>query len=694
MIKTLTNLGATATLSITENKLVRLLNIICLTWYVAILFFALTDYFFEENYFLILSGHLFQFVFLVLVQFLQHQKQYVFARNLFISVSLTEFFVFSNFIIPGTLLEMFYLLIPLFSLLFLRRWFFHVGYLIVSIACFSVPQCYSPQYHDAFFGSPLNIPLLFVAVFLLFYYFKSLNLKNEELLNLQKDQALTDKQIITNQKKELEALQESQNRFFVNVAHEIRTPLTLLTGNSKLIYDSINNAAPAQQEEIKEVEKQHHQIQNIINDVLDLSKISSSNFRFKQEVLDLGDLVSKCASSHVSIFLSKSIRLVYPNPLPVCLVNGSALYLERVLNNLLSNAYKYAPKHSVVTLTLTLEEMECILSVSDQGEGILETDLTKIFERFYQSKNSINQAGGNGVGLAFCKETIQKHKGTISAANRVEGGACLSVRLPLSQGQKPGALAPQKNTLAQPSPVAVAVGKKLLIVEDSLDMQKYLAKILNTYQITMASNGKEALQILETRSFDLIITDYMMPEINGLELVRTLKEHKNNTPIIMLTAKQEHQTKLDVLTLGVDDFITKPFESRELLVRMNNALQNHSSRTTYQQENPPENPEHQQDASLLDMRTFILRHAGNVSFNKSDLCQEFAVSSSSLYRKIKSCAGLSPKDFIKEVKLKEAERQKQDDPSKSLKEIAQELGYINYTYFGKLYETRFGKKIS
>ena len=690
MIKNLINLGVDEQLTGTQNKLVRLLNIFCLTWYLAITIFIITDYFFEEQYLFTWAGHLFQFFFLMIVQYSQSKKKYTLARSLFIGISFLQMFTFCNLILPGRLIEFYYIMIPLFSLLFLKKWVYHIFFLLLIIISFIIPAYLFDTYDVNSFNTS-NLPIVFSVVFLLVYYFKDVNERNEKLLELQKNNALHDKEIIAQQKKEMEKLQEVQNNFFINVAHEIRTPLTILTGNTKMIFSSIDEPSTTQKDEIKEVEKQHTKIQNIINDVIDLSRMDRSDFDFKKETVLLDEIILKALSSHELLFNEKSIQLLFSSDHQgEHHINGSPIFLERVINNLLSNAYKYAPSHSEVKIKLTENKEDHVLTISDSGTGIAEADTKKIFERFYQSNHKVNASGGNGVGLAFCKEIIEKHGGTIMSENLPEGGACFTVSLPKDElGTE---------YLLDTDPIIdlpdAAENTKILLVEDSIDMQKYLNKILTDYKITTVANGIEALDKLKNESFDLILTDYMMPEMNGYELITTLKKKKDKTPIIMLTARQGSETKLNILSLGIDDFITKPFDYQELIVRINNCLKNNHHRNTFNETNDIAVSEDENLSSLSAMKDFILKNCHSVTFNKAELCEQFALSNSTLYRKIKSSSGLSPKEFINEVKLKEAERLLNEYPTIGLKELALQLGYVNYTYFGKLYEKRFGKSVS
>jgi signal transduction histidine kinase/DNA-binding response OmpR family regulator len=603
---------------------------------------------------------------------------------------LLNIFGFAFFLEPGKLMEYFLMIVPTMSLLIFDNKWLTRGILLLSILCFFVPNIYFQN--EQILDVPITKVVLFVGFYVNFSYLKNLNLKNESLLQEQKDLAIADKDIIENQKRELEQLQEFQNRFFINVAHEIRTPITILKGNSKLLFQSIANPTIKQVENIEEVENQSRKIQRILDDVLDLTKMSQVGFELKKGKFDLIDSISKSTASFQNLFLEKEMFLVCEfDSSETYLFFGSNIYFERTINNLLSNAYKFSPKGGRVNVTLDKKEREFTIEVSDEGIGIKEWEKGKIFDRFYQSENSINKAGGSGVGLAFCKEAIDLHRGVISVRNNQDKGATFIITLPRNVDDEEETFIDNEYLDLELVPTVNVC--KILLVEDLIDMRRFLCKILEGHNITEASNGLEAIETLKNHKFDLVITDYMMPQMDGYQMIKELRSTGFDTPIIMLTARQEQEAKLEVLRMGVDDFITKPFDEQELLVRVNNILFNQNRKEVFLKEEALESCKEMSFDFVQEMTSYVVAHCKESSFGLSDLCEEFALSNSSLYRKVKACTGLSPKEFVTEIRLKEAYKIKTANLDIHIKLLALEVGFVNYTHFCKLYERRFGVEL-
>ncbi len=250
------------------------------------------------------------------------------------------------------------------------------------------------------------------------------------------------------------------------------------------------------------------------------------------------------------------------------------------------------------------------------------------------------------------------------------------------------ALAEKKDTISPHS----TERKTILLVEDHQEMREYIKTILSQYNIIEATNGIEALTHLENHTIDYIITDYMMPQMDGLQFIKELKARDNNLPILMLTARADTETKINVLRLGIDDYITKPFEEEELLLRINHGLINFSNQQTFIKEEKVEVSETKDVKFTKSLQSYIQDNCTNTSFGISDLCEEFALSQSSLYRKVKSITGLNTKEFITEIRLQKARQIRESNNGVTLKELVFSLGYKNSTHFNNLYEKRFGEK--
>jgi signal transduction histidine kinase/DNA-binding NarL/FixJ family response regulator len=691
------NIGVHQDLSKNEEKLVKLLNFVCLIWYFVTILFIVSDYFIVENYLGVVVGYVLQVLLFFLVQFLQSKRKYFAARILFVSFSHFLVFAFCNVIIPGNFVDLFYILTPLFGLMFFESRIIHYTLLVLSILSFVIPNYLWHNYDPSLFSDPTTIPIFFTSIFLLVTYFRNLNQKNELRLNEQRNIALEDKKLIGDQKKELEDLHRFQNQFFVNIAHEIRTPLTIIKGN-------INRLSQNEDQEIKEtLQLQLNKIQRIVTDVMDLAKMDTNEFSLSTEEVSFSSFINTIFNSFHSSFQSKNIEyqlLDTSDKKNIVLVDR--IYFESAVSNILTNALKYTETNGQVSLLIERENDQIILRVIDSGIGIEETELAKIFNRFYQADNSINRSGGSGIGLAFSNEIIKKMSGSLSAKSTIGQGSTFTISLPIASTNSENLIqAEPQQTITHveiEDTVVIKEKRTVLLVEDNKDMQNYITSILTDYNVVSAYNGIEGIDKLSEHEVDYIITDYMMPKMNGEEFIEKIKNDNNHLPVLMLTAVTDIQTKFRMLRLGIDDYITKPFEEEELLLRIKNGLKNHKNQQEYIKSENIQIEETRQNAitaSLLnDLKEFVEKNCPNEKFGVLDICEEFALSQSTLYRKVKSLTGLSTQEFITEVKLQKALEIYNQNETLTLKEIGYKVGFINYTHFGKLFEERFGKQLS
>ena len=697
-LKKLLNLGIHDGLTQNEQKLVKLLNLICVSWYGLIIAFVVLDAIFSSFYELWTNGigHGAQFLMLMLVQYLHYKRKITAARLVFLISSMLQFFAFCNLILPGKLVEFYYLIILIFSLLFLHKRSYHLLFLFGTLAAFFIPNHLYHFYGKEMEGNHISIIFMFLSVYLLVNYFKTVNQDSEKLLEEQKNEALNDKHLIEKQKKELEDLHSYQNQFFVNVAHEIRTPLTIIKGNTSKLNKQFQSIDKETVETLQNIELQNEKIQEIVNSVLDLAKIDANTFVLEETEIEINQLVQQLYISFTSNFQNKGIAYHFidntTNPLSV---KGDLKNLERAINNIILNALKYCEKDSEVTVDLFQETDSVRIEINDTGIGIANDQLDKIFNRFYQVNNSVNRAGGSGIGLAFSKEIIQKHKGKITVKSTPDVSTCFTIELPTTPSTNHVAThvetpqdSTQKTIVTEPTK-----DQSILLVEDNTEMRSYLKSVLNAFTIHEATNGLEGLEVLKTQNIDFIITDYMMPQMDGYEFISAVKKEGYCTPILMLTARTDFEGKLNVLQLGIDDYITKPFEEAELLIRINNALQNHKNRTNYLAEEPLDESVIIEGDFSLQLQEFIENNCKNNHFGIPDICDQFALSTSSLYRKVKCKTGLSPKEFITEVRLQKARKLLLENHHVTAKDLATEIGYTNYSHFSNIYFERFGKQL-
>ena len=551
----ITNIGVTDKLSKLESKRVRLLNIFISNWFLIELVLITEDTLKKGISSFPVLVHTGSIIGLLATLFLQYKRKFMVARILFFSLILYSNFMFCNFAERGGYIEYFYIVVPVFLLLFTNNKYLLYSVFIISYLLFVIPIHVFPIYPEGTFGSPILILIQFIIFFFLVQYFKNANIKSEETLE--------------SQRKQLEELNEFQSQFFINVSHEIRTPLTLIKGEIDGL-DAFKNT-PYETESLvikNRLNKQVNKIKTIVDDVLDLAKMKDANFKIYPTPFLINNLINKLYTSFEPLCNQKGISFTIKKVNEECWVLSDTVFLERALNNIIVNAIKYTQKNGNISITLYENNEQVFIAVKDSGIGIDKKDIDLIYDRFYQAKNDINKAGGSGVGLAFSKEIIELHQGKLTVESKLDKGSTFIVMLP--KASKINTKENLEETTVQNTYEESFTHKKvfssevtkpytILIVDDNFEMRAYLKSILNNYTCFEAENGKEALDILSKEKIDFIVTDYMMPVMNGLTLIENIKEKKINVPILMLTARTDSKSKLKVLRLGIDDYLNKPF---------------------------------------------------------------------------------------------------------------------------------------
>jgi DNA-binding response OmpR family regulator/anti-sigma regulatory factor (Ser/Thr protein kinase) len=385
--------------------------------------------------------------------------------------------------------------------------------------------------------------------------------------------------------------------------------------------------------------------------------------------------------------------------------------VEKILSNFLSNALKFTPEEGKITLTVLRKENQLEISLADTGQGIPPDEIEKVFDRFYQSEKN-QQAGGTGIGLALCRELAKHMNGQVWAESQIARGSIFYLQLPLverfeqvmpeselpASSEAPG-YQPEKGTQ-----------ETILVVEDNPSLLEYIHILLENYQVITAENGQIALEKLfectrRGQPVNLIISDIMMPVMDGFELLQTLKAHDDfrHIPVIMLTAHQKSDVKLEALRIGVDDYIVKPFQETELLARATNLISNSKRRLEANSMKEGESGAVQKSPQkavltaadsrwLSDVEKIVLRHIGDTGFNLSQVANELAMSPRRLQQKIKEITGLTPKDYQREIQLEYARRILEAGEAQSISEISYKVGFKDAHYFSTLFQNRYGKK--
>ncbi|WP_452225779.1 hybrid sensor histidine kinase/response regulator transcription factor [Lacinutrix cladophorae] len=713
--ETIISLGTQERYSNSLNKRIRLLNTFCLIWSHIILFFyslemifgfvqeyinknAITFDFFDYQafftYFLIFNS-------LIITLFLNKNHLFKWARILFICVFIISNTYAALIISPGNYLEYYLLLASPISLILFTKKTTSYFVLAISFSLFLTPYFFYVVYPTDYVDRLLVLEALciFLVIHLLVNYFKESNIKSEKLLALERDKVLTDKMILEGQEAELRELNEFKSHFFVNLSHEIRTPLTLIQGYTNQLNFKESDTENNQKTAI--IKEQCQQMQNIINSIMDLSKMDSNEFQLISSPLDVNSFLEKHFINFQSLFAKKNIEFTFNNKTLKTTILVDENLFSKAITNLLSNALKFTPKNGSVAINTSFNNEGLTINVIDTGIGINKDESKSIFKRFYQVKNDITKSQGSGIGLAFTKSIIDAHQFSIAVESSFGNGTCFTISIPkkfVNTNQpdiKPlQTIETNKTSLNKQTNTTYKNNKqKILIVDDHEQMRKYLKKILQHYEITEAENGKEALNILQNNNFDLILTDYMMPVMDGETLVKKLKLQKNKTPILVLTARTDHQGKLSMLRLGIDGYLQKPFIEEELLINIKNAISLYKNIVEFDKENSPEtlkNLNEYADKFNSKITSYINQNLNSPLLTVDSISEYMKVSRSTLNRKVKSLLGQTVNQLIQEARLEKARNLRAEDPFASKKQIAEAVGVTNTTYLFEKLKERYG----
>lgn len=507
-------------------------------------------------------------------------------------------------------------------------------------------------------------------------------------------------QLISEQAEKLKELDNTKTKFFNNVAHELRTPLTLMAGHMEsMLNDRFGGLNENQRKNVLVAKRNSNRLMDLVSEILDLGKLESGKMELKEKIVGLYPFLDRIFFTFESLSYQFNIKLKFDYQLDknLCLLLDESK-MEKALNNLIHNAIKYTPRGGEVLLKAFKAEGFVQIQVKDNGKGIVETEQSRVFERYYQTSDANAPAqGGTGIGLALVKEFIELHSGQVSLQSQKGKGSVFTIQIPIKRKTKPIEMVDIQNEKEEDFPLYPILEKKdktILVVDDHKEMQQYLKDIIGRYaKVLIANDGVEALEILEKNSIDLITVDLMMPNMDGVGLLKQLKEKPEFAalPSIMLTARAAEEDKLNALQIGVSDYITKPFSQLELLARIANLLENKFIREVEKTNDDSETVDNQ---LIEKLRSFINANLDNSDLSVSLLAQEIGLSEKQLTRNVKSTTGLTPLKFIREIKLIYALEQLKSNNFHTVAEVSYAIGIDNPSHFAKLFKERFGKSPS
>ncbi|MFK7947283.1 MAG: ATP-binding protein [Saprospiraceae bacterium] len=517
-----------------------------------------------------------------------------------------------------------------------------------------------------------------------------------------------------NEKQRLEELNQLKSRFYSNITHEFRTPLTLIMGLTQQLKENANKSKLGI---YNIIERHSYRLLNLINQLLDLSKLESKAMPLHYQNSDIITFVKYVVELFQSAANDKNIQLEFYTETDELFMDFDVDKIQSILFNLLSNAIKFTEENGQVTIHILTNETtkQLILKVQDTGIGINDDALAYIFNRYYQDKTRPQKGNNNtGIGLALVKELIEQMNGKIDVESN-SNGTMFKIQLPMYQSD----LSPVNKISSEDIPILVdayfpaekvkltnpqiadeAEKPLLLLVEDDIDLMQYLESIIGQYYaIELAKDGKEGIEKAIEKVPDLIISDVMMPKKDGFELCQTLKkdERTSHIPIILLTAKTRKEDKLRGLKADADVYMIKPFHQEELFLRINQLLENRQVlQQRYQSTNLPKIkpiPETQkEDEFVLKVRAVIEANIDKYDLDVEFLCNQLHISRGQLHKKLRYLTSMSTRQFIKHIRIQKAEKLLKES-NLNITEIAYETGF-DAKYFSKVFREKYGKSPS
>lgn len=551
-------------------------------------------------------------------------------------------------------------------------------------------------------------------IFSILWWGRSITLKREKLKNKLEVEHL--------ELKKMQELDEIKSRFFANISHEFRTPLTLILGPLRAM--NLEEKWVSYHSQIHLMIKNAEKLLRLINQLLDLSKIESGRMKLRASEYNLIKFLKPIAHSFSGYAEKEYIRYKINLPEKPLRIYFEKEKLEKVLTNILSNAFKYTPRFGTVSLSIEQKNQEVIISIQDSGIGISKDEVDLIFKRYYQvNPKKGKQNIGTGIGLALSKELIELHKGHITVSSQEGKGSLFQISLPKGKAHlKEDEIVPLKkdfvvideekisNDYLQPIEEEKEIAYKsvfkrdhhlpvILIVEDNTDIRSFIFEHLkDKFSILEATNGKMGYEIAIDQKPDVIISDIVMPEMDGYMLCQYLKNNPEtcHIPVILLTAKASNNSQKKGFELGADYFVAKPFDIKQLTLRLNNILKSREIFKDQVLNNKTLNLSPQNlsipnadDTFIKNIIVLIEENIADPTYNVNDLCKELGLSRIQLYRKLKKMIGQSANELMRSVRLKRA-AQLLKQQKLTIAEITYQVGFNDLQYFRKCFKKQYG----
>ena len=499
-------------------------------------------------------------------------------------------------------------------------------------------------------------------------------------------------------------MEEAKMQFLINATHDIRSPLTLIMEPLKKLKERLGNVEEYH-EDIDTIDRNAQRLLTLVNQILDKRRLDKHQMNLSCRETNLVEF----SQGLVSLFTyNANLRGIHIKlEMPETPVNAwiDRNKLDKAIANLLSNAFKYTPNGGEIIFRIEKQAEKVLLYVIDSGKGLGKNDDAKnLFERFYQGKNSADMhLGGSGIGLNLCRSIVRLHGGDVYAHNREDGksGACFIIELPLGKEHLKNNQIYSDYVDSGVKQVRKAASRncKILLVDDDIEICRYIkSELSDWYRFVICNNGKEALKQLLSADFDLVVSDVVMPEMDGITLLRNIKGNANisHVPVIMLTSKSEISDRLEGIKLGADAYLAKPFSLEELHLTIDNLIDNvrrlkGKFTGALKQDDKVEKVEVKgYDEELMErIMKVVNENLSDSDFNVEKMCDEVGVSRTQLHRKLKEMTGVPTSEFLRNIRLNEAARLIRERKI-NITQVSYMVGFANNSHFSTAFKKYFG----
>lgn len=568
-----------------------------------------------------------------------------------------------------------------------------------KISIFIEPYFYEKKIFQLLFLFAIAV-LISTGIKVLLFQAKRREEKLNTLVNKRTEELLIEKERTEKALSQIKKLDESKSQFFTNFTHELRTPLSLILGPLEEMFDNVADNKTVKVESLNLMIRNANRLKHLVNQLLDVSKLNSGEIALEFEKIDLMELTNQIVGQFEYSLTKKALKIEVSSNKRLEPIYMDANAWDHICTNLLSNAIKFTPENGHISISFEDADHTLTCIFSDTGIGISELDLPNIFKSYYQGENNYSKVGGTGIGLALTKGLLEQIGGEITVDSKLGKGATFKISLPkkevpsnlLKNGEhRIGKVTELYNSIIEPLELKKPAindlnlsSANILLVEDNDDFRSYLSSILRkTYTVTVAMNGKHGLAVLKDFKPDIIISDIMMPEMDGYEMMKEIRKMElyKHIPFIFLSAKDSNYDVEKGLNAGADIYLTKPIQNKLLLTHLKAMLRREVGLRSLKNA-----PTQNNDTPLVKKtKEIIHRHLGNPDLNVELIAESLMMSSSSLYRKWRDESDESINQLITKIRFEEALKLIKEE-NVTISEASYAVGFSQLSYFSRAFK--------